>query len=53
MLVANLEQTIQTLIELKEQGITISMDDFGTGHLSLSYLARFPLDSIKLTAPLL
>ena len=53
MLVANLEQTIQTLIELKEQGITISMDGFETGNSSLSYLARFPIDSIKLAAPLL
>ena len=53
MLVANLKQTIQTLIELKEQGITISMDGFETGNSSLSYLARFPIDSIKLAAPLL
>ncbi|NQV98997.1 MAG: EAL domain-containing protein [Rhodospirillales bacterium] len=47
MLVENPEQTIQTLVKLKEHGITISMDDFGTGYSSLSYLTRFPLDSIK------
>jgi len=44
----NLERNTQMLSELKELGLSISMDDFGTGFSSLSYLKRFPLDTIKI-----
>lgn len=37
-----------TLYELRRAGITIAMDDFGTGFASLSHLKRFPLDQIKI-----
>jgi predicted signal transduction protein with EAL and GGDEF domain len=40
--------TLQTLHELKNMGIKISMDDFGTGYSSLSYLRSFPFDKIKI-----
>ncbi len=40
--------TIARLNELKAMGLTISMDDFGTGHSSLSYLKRFPIDTLKI-----
>jgi diguanylate cyclase (GGDEF)-like protein len=33
---------------LKERGVRISLDDFGTGHSSLSYLRRFPVDQLKI-----
>jgi EAL domain-containing protein (putative c-di-GMP-specific phosphodiesterase class I) len=33
---------------LRELGVTFSMDDFGTGYSSLAYLARLPLDEIKI-----
>ena len=42
------EETAQTLRELKELGIQVAMDDFGTGFSSLSYLKRFPLDTLKI-----
>ena len=42
------EETIARLNELKAMGATISMDDFGTGHSSLSYLKRFPIDTLKI-----
>jgi diguanylate cyclase (GGDEF)-like protein/PAS domain S-box-containing protein len=42
------EETILKLNELKKMGVTISMDDFGTGHSSLSYLKRFPIDTLKI-----
>jgi EAL domain-containing protein (putative c-di-GMP-specific phosphodiesterase class I) len=33
---------------LKDLGIKMSMDDFGTGFSSFSYLHRFPLDTLKI-----
>ncbi len=45
---ANIEQTIITLHELKELGIKISIDDFGTGFSSLNYLKEFPVDTLKI-----
>lgn len=38
----------QTLNDLDEAGIKLSVDDFGTGFSSLSYLARLPVSEIKL-----
>ena len=37
----------QTLEELHRAGVTLSLDDFGTGHASLTHVRRFPLSSIK------
>jgi hypothetical protein len=39
---------IPRLAELKELGVGLSEDDFGTGHSSLSYLTRFPIDELKI-----
>src|SRR6185295_9160057 len=44
----NTAMTIQTLRELKNLGVRISMDDFGTGYSSLNYLKNFPIDTLKL-----
>jgi diguanylate cyclase (GGDEF)-like protein len=33
---------------IKTLGISISLDDFGTGFSSLSYLQRFPIDNLKI-----
>ena len=44
----NAETTVQTLRELKELGIRISIDDFGIGYSSLSYLKRLPIDTLKI-----
>ncbi|MFL5332990.1 MAG: putative bifunctional diguanylate cyclase/phosphodiesterase, partial [Geminicoccaceae bacterium] len=41
-------ETIATLHHLKRLGVSISMDDFGTGHSSLSYLLRFPFSKVKI-----
>lgn len=41
------EQAARSLNKLKSIGVRLSVDDFGTGHSSLSYLRRFPLDCIK------
>jgi EAL domain-containing protein (putative c-di-GMP-specific phosphodiesterase class I) len=42
------ENSIRTLYDLKKLGVRISLDDFGTGHSSLSYLKRFPIDTLKI-----
>jgi diguanylate cyclase (GGDEF)-like protein/PAS domain S-box-containing protein len=44
----NEEEAGRTLRKLKEMGIRISIDDFGTGFSSLSYLKRFTLDALKI-----
>ena len=41
------EQTIKTLLDLREIGVAIAIDDFGTGYSSLSYLKRFAVNKIK------
>lgn len=45
----NNEEVVKNTIKtLKEMGIKISLDDFGKGYSSLSYLAQFPFDVIKI-----
>jgi diguanylate cyclase (GGDEF)-like protein/PAS domain S-box-containing protein len=44
----NPEQSMRTLYDLKKIGLRISLDDFGTGHSSLSYIKRFPIDTLKI-----
>jgi diguanylate cyclase (GGDEF)-like protein/PAS domain S-box-containing protein len=48
LLVANIENTIDTMHALKEKGIGFALDDFGTGYSSLAYLKRLPLDQLKI-----
>jgi EAL domain-containing protein (putative c-di-GMP-specific phosphodiesterase class I) len=42
------ESMVVTLDELRRRGVELSLDDFGTGYFSLSYLHRFPLDTLKI-----
>jgi EAL domain-containing protein (putative c-di-GMP-specific phosphodiesterase class I) len=41
------EAITPVLVSLSEIGVRLAMDDFGTGHSSLSCLHRFPLDCLK------
>ncbi|HJW02768.1 MAG TPA: EAL domain-containing protein [Azospira sp.] len=45
---ADPEGAVQVLRALKERGIQVAMDDFGTGHSSLAMLRTLPLDVLKL-----
>jgi diguanylate cyclase (GGDEF)-like protein/PAS domain S-box-containing protein len=42
------EQVIARLAALRQMGVRISIDDFGTGHSSLGRLQRLPVDEIKI-----
>jgi diguanylate cyclase (GGDEF)-like protein len=44
----NIQHSIDSMNILKRIGITFSMDDFGTGHSSLSYLHKLPIDELKI-----
>jgi diguanylate cyclase (GGDEF)-like protein len=44
----DVETAIDTLGMLRALGVHISVDDFGTGFSSLSYLQRLPVDALKI-----
>lgn len=46
--IAKPAQTLRAFRELKEIGVALWLDDFGTVHSSISHLLRFPVDGIKL-----
>ena len=48
VLLANNDHNLSVLHELRGLGVSIVLDDFGTGFSSLSYLNRFPFDKIKI-----
>jgi EAL domain-containing protein (putative c-di-GMP-specific phosphodiesterase class I) len=45
---ASLDHSAAVLTGLRDAGLRVYMDDFGTGYASLSYLHRLPLDAIKI-----
>lgn len=48
LLMQNVEEGIVILQALKDLGVHVSIDDFGTGFSSLSYLKRLPVDKLKI-----
>lgn len=47
-LMHNREDVLAVLVRLRVLGVRIVMDDFGTGHSSLSNLQTFPFDKLKI-----
>lgn len=48
LLMQNPADSIQILSDLKEIGVMLTANDFGTAYSSLMYLQRFPLDALKI-----
>ncbi|WP_431015616.1 sensor domain-containing protein [Bradyrhizobium pachyrhizi] len=48
VLIEDFDRGLSLLRRLKALGVRISMDDFGSGYSSLSYLQAFPFDKIKI-----
>lgn len=44
----DIDITMLAISRLKEVGVSVSMDDFGMGMSSLSYLAQLPVDTVKI-----
>jgi diguanylate cyclase (GGDEF)-like protein len=47
-LIENAKTAVSVLERLRSTGFSVAIDDFGTGFSSLSYLNRFPLDTLKI-----
>ncbi|HEX5364281.1 MAG TPA: EAL domain-containing protein [Gallionella sp.] len=47
MLLSDFQEAAQKMRTLKALGVSLSMDDFGSGYSSLTYLKQLPLDQVK------
>jgi len=48
LMIEDTEQVIEILGRLRQQGFQLSVDDFGTGYASMSYLQRLPVQEVKI-----
>ena len=48
MIMEDVKQSIASLQAIRAMGVSIAIDDFGTGFSSLSYLAKLPVDTLKI-----
>lgn len=48
VILGDVPETVETLTALNELGVRLSIDDFGTGFSSMSYLRKFPFDTLKI-----
>ena len=48
LLMENIASNIHKLKEVRRLGIAIAIDDFGTGYSSLAYLAKLPVQTLKI-----
>jgi len=47
MVMKDPERAVTIMEALRRMGVRLSIDDFGTGHSSLGYLKRFPINQLK------
>ncbi len=48
MLMKDIEASAANLRSIRDMGVQITIDDFGTGHSSLAYLAKLPINALKI-----
>jgi len=48
LIMRDIEENIQKLSAIREMGLQIAVDDFGTGYSSLAYLAKLPVNALKI-----
>jgi len=48
MIMAQVDRSIAALKQIRALGVTVAIDDFGTGYCSLSYVAKLPVNSLKI-----
>jgi diguanylate cyclase (GGDEF)-like protein len=48
LIMQDVNNSIVSLLAIRALGVTIAIDDFGTGFSSLSYLAKLPVDTLKI-----
>ena len=47
-LMTRIEESAERIATLRRHGVAVSIDDFGSGYSSLSYLQQLPIDSLKI-----
>jgi EAL domain-containing protein (putative c-di-GMP-specific phosphodiesterase class I) len=48
VIMQDVNHSINSLLAIRALGVTIAIDDFGTGFSSLNYLAKLPVDTLKI-----
>ncbi len=48
LIMEDIEGSIEKLRAVRDMGVTIAIDDFGTGYSSLGYLAKLPVNALKI-----
>ena len=49
VLIEDVPDTLRTFAELRDMGVTLTIDDFGEGYSALNYLRRLPIQGLKLS----
>ena len=48
LIMADVKHSVTSLQKIRSMGVTVAIDDFGTGFSSLSYLAKLPINTLKI-----